>query len=54
MERNQKIFCDVESCKYNNIKNSHCTLSEIRVTPTENCSSKEYDESMCSNYEYNN
>lgn len=53
MEKNQKICCTVESCKYNNISEGLCTLKEITVTPKENCNTKKPDESKCSSYEYN-
>ena len=53
MEGKQKISCTVESCKYNN-ENGLCTLKEIIVTPTENCTTKQADESKCSSYEYYN
>lgn len=51
MDGNQKICCTVESCKYNN-NDGRCVLHEIIVTPIENCTTKEPDESMCSSYEY--
>lgn len=54
MEKNQKICCTVDSCKYNNRDNSICTLNEIIVTPTTNCSTKKTDESQCSSYECKN
>lgn len=49
MESNQKICCTVESCKYNNC-DGRCTLTEIIVTPTKNCTTKQSDESKCSSY----
>ena len=51
MEGKQKISCTVNSCKYNNNLDGRCTLSEIIVTPTKNCRTKQPDESMCSSYE---
>ena len=33
MEKNQKINCTVESCKYNNKKCQECELGQIVVTP---------------------
>lgn len=51
MEKNQKISCTVESCKYNDSSDGRCTLNEIIVTPTTNCSTKQPDESKCSSYE---
>ena len=52
MDKNQKICCSVKSCKYNNLENG-CELSEIQVSPIQNCDTQEPDESMCSSYEYN-
>lgn len=52
MESNQKINCTVTSCKYNNVEEKGCTLKQIIVTPVENCSTKNPDESMCSSYKY--
>lgn len=52
MEGKQKISCTVESCRYNNQSENRCTLSEITVTPTKNCTTEQSDESMCSSYEY--
>lgn len=51
MDKNQKICCTVESCKYNNSADGLCTLNEITVTPTTNCTTKQADESQCSSYE---
>ncbi|MCI8352668.1 MAG: DUF1540 domain-containing protein [Clostridia bacterium] len=53
MGENQKINCTVSSCKYNNGNAQECTLKQIIVTPVEDCSTKNPDESMCSSYEYN-
>lgn len=52
MEKNQKINCTVESCKFNNSDNEECTLKQIIVTPMQNCQTKKADESMCSSYKY--
>lgn len=55
MEDNtQKISCTVESCKYNNQADGLCTLSEIIVTPTKGCSTKQSNESKCSSYKCEN
>lgn len=51
MDGNQKIHCNVESCKYNDYNQNKCTLTAIQVTPKQNCKSKKADESMCSSYE---
>lgn len=53
MEKNQKINCTVESCKFNNIDNKECVLKQIMVTPMQDCNTKKPDESMCSSYEFN-
>lgn len=52
MGNNQKISCTVGSCKYNDELDGRCTLSEIIVTPTKNCTTKQTDESKCSSYKY--
>lgn len=52
MEKNQKINCTVESCKFNKNKERLCSLEQIIVTPMQDCHTKEADESMCSSYEY--
>ncbi len=49
MNGNQKIYCSVTSCKYNNLEN-FCKLDEIQVSPANNCNTKKSDESMCSSY----
>ena len=51
LNRNQKINCTVESCKFNNQKSNNCMLKQITVTPIDNCDTKQPDESMCSSYE---
>ena len=53
MIKNQKIYCSVKSCKFND-NSKHCSLSEITVTPIKNCDTKKPDESMCSSYKYDN
>ena len=52
MEKNQKINCTVESCKFNDMENSECILKQIKVTRMQDCHTKKADESMCSSYEY--
>ncbi len=47
MEKNQKINCTVNSCKYNNYDDSECTLKQITVVPIEECETCTPDESMC-------
>lgn len=53
MNKNQKINCTVTSCKYNKNQEQMCSLEQIIVTPIENCTTKQSDESMCSSYKYN-
>lgn len=53
MDKNQKINCTVESCKYNNQEKQECELKQIMVTPIDNCKTRQPDESMCSSYENN-
>lgn len=50
MEKRQKINCTVESCQYNDNEHKECDLQAIIVTPTENCNTKNSDESQCSSY----
>lgn len=50
MEYEQKINCTVTSCKYNENQEQQCSLKQIVVTPIENCTTKQPDESMCSSY----
>ena len=52
MERNQKINCTVESCKFNDCQKQKCNLEQIIVEPIQGCDTKNPDESMCSSYEY--
>ena len=51
MEKNQKINCTVESCVYQDGKNNRCTLQAIQVMPTQDCKTRQPDESMCGSYE---
>lgn len=51
MDKNQKINCTVESCKFNNVDKEECILKQITVTPMDNCYTRTPDESMCSSYE---
>ena len=51
MEGNQKIHCTVESCRHHLKAENLCKLQAIQVEPTNNCSTKKCDESMCSSYE---
>ena len=51
MEKTQRIYCNVESCKYNNLKNEICELNAIKVAPCHGCGNgKAEDESMCDSY----
>ena len=48
---NQKIHCNVNSCKYNDAQEEECNLDEITIQPCSNChSGNPEDESMCGNY----
>lgn len=52
MDDKQKINCNVESCKYNNIAHQECSLKQILVEPCPNCTTgTPEDESMCGSYE---
>ena len=51
MEKNQEINCTVTSCRFNNGKDSKCTLQSINVEPIEDCDTCSPDESMCGSYE---
>ena len=51
MEKNQKINCNVASCKFNNETSELCELGEIKVCACPGCDSgKAEDESMCDSY----
>lgn len=52
MDKNQKINCTVTSCKYNKTEEQLCSLEQIKVTPIQDCKTKQPDESMCSSYRY--
>ena len=52
MGKNQKINCTVESCVYQDDETKRCTLQAINVIPTQDCRTKDIDESMCGSYEY--
>ena len=52
MEKNQKINCTVESCVYQDNTTKRCTLQSIDVMPTQDCQTRQADESMCGSYEY--
>ena len=54
MDKNQKINCNVNSCKYNDRRKGTCTLKQITVEPTPSCDTEFADESLCGNYEYRN
>ncbi len=55
MEKNQKIYCNVNSCTYNNENKQVCELEEIKVCACTNCNNgKAEDESMCGSYKYKN
>ena len=50
MDKNQKINCSVESCVYQDYNTKRCTLQAIQVMPTQDCQTRQPDESMCSSY----
>ena len=48
---NQRIHCNVESCRYHNTHEQMCDLQAIIVKPCmECCNGKAEDESMCGSY----
>ena len=51
-DNNQKINCTVFSCRHNNQNKQECMLNSIIVTPTQDNTSKDPDESKCSSYKY--
>ena len=52
MDKNQKINCTVNSCRYNDSDEKTCTLSQITMEPIIDCETCTPDESMCGCYEY--
>ena len=46
---NQSIHCSVESCQHHAI-GGMCQLSDIQVTPKQNCCNGKADESQCNSY----
>lgn len=51
MEKNQRIYCNVNSCKFNDKNKEVCELEEIRVCACLGCNtSKAKEESMCDSY----
>lgn len=52
MNKNQRIKCNVTSCKFNNESAKMCNLEEILVSYCIGCGNgKAEDESMCDSYE---
>lgn len=52
MNKNQRIKCNVASCKFNNESAKMCNLEEILVSYCPDCDNGEAkDESMCDSYE---
>ena len=51
MDKQQKINCTVESCAYQDVNTKRCTLQAIQVMPTQDCKTRQPDESMCGSYE---
>lgn len=55
MEKNQKIYCNVCSCAFNNQNEDICELEEIKVCACTDCNNgKAEDESMCGSYKHKN
>ena len=55
MEKNQKIYCNVCSCAFNNENKQMCELEEIRVCACPDCNTgRAEDESMCDSYRCKN
>ena len=52
MDKNQKINCTVDSCKYNDLDARECSLKQIIVEPMKDCHTCKPDESMCASYVY--
>ena len=51
MAKNQKIKCNVKSCKFNNETSKLCELEEILVAACPGCNNgNAKDESMCDSY----
>ena len=50
MDKNQKIICEVESCLHQDCNTKKCKLNSINVMPTQGCSTRKADESMCGSY----
>ena len=49
-KKNQKIGCNVESCKYNDCDYKQCILSEIKVSS--DCEyAEEKNDTICDSYE---
>ena len=51
---NNKVKCDVESCKFQNNEEGICELDEIQISC--NCSNDDCDccdETVCESFEYN-
>lgn len=51
MNKNQKIYCNVCSCAFNDEKDQICELDHIKVCACPGCNNgKAQDESMCDSY----
>lgn len=49
---NEKIRCDVESCKYNNNEENYCELDSIQVSCTcDECECDDCNETICASFE---
>lgn len=55
MKKNQKIYCNVNSCEFNDENKQMCELEEIRVCACPDCNTgRAEDESMCDSYKCKN
>ena len=49
MSKNQKIECEVESCKHCNCDDHECLLKEIKVANASSCADSKQD-TICDSY----
>lgn len=48
---NQKIKCDVENCKYNDLSDEMCQLDEIKVSCDCNNNEADRKDTICKSFE---
>lgn len=54
MNKNQKIKCEVESCKFQDKKMNCCNLEEIEVGCNRgNTEARDVDATICKSFQYN-